>query len=48
MPRRRPGFGSGEAGAEADKPERFIDAHESQKQWLSDAGRTNFRITSGI
>jgi hypothetical protein len=42
MPRRRPGFESGEAGAEADKLKKFIDASGFQKQWLPDAGRTNF------
>jgi hypothetical protein len=38
----RPGFGSGEAGVEAGKLKKFADADGSQKQWLSDAGRTNF------
>ena len=42
MPRRRPEFGSGEAGAEADKLKKFIDAGGSQIQWLSDAGRNQF------
>ncbi|HSX11485.1 MAG TPA: hypothetical protein VLF94_07225 [Chlamydiales bacterium] len=54
MPRRRPDFGSGEAGAEAAQPERLSpgvpkDASSlgwggsgSQKQWLPDAGRTDF------
>jgi hypothetical protein len=48
MPRRRPEFESGEAGTEADKLKKFIDAGGSQMQWLFDVGRTNFRITSGI
>src|SRR5579863_4279392 len=48
MPRRRPEFTPGEAGAEADKLKKFIDAGGPQMQWLFDVGRTNFRITSGI
>ena len=48
QPEGRPEFEPGEAGAEADKLKKFIDAGGSQIQWLSDAGRTNFRITSGI
>jgi hypothetical protein len=48
MPRKRPDFESGEAGAEADKLKKFIDAGGSQKRWLSDAGRIDFRIPSGI
>jgi 23S rRNA pseudouridine1911/1915/1917 synthase len=48
MPRRRPEFEPGEAGAEADKLKKFIDAGGPQMQWLFDVGRTNFRITSGI
>ncbi|HSX25530.1 MAG TPA: hypothetical protein VLE89_00810 [Chlamydiales bacterium] len=42
MPRRRPDFESGEAGAEAAQPERLGDAGGPQKQWLPDAGRTDF------
>jgi hypothetical protein len=48
QPGGRPEFEQGEADAEADKLKKFIDAGRSQMQWLSDAGRTNFRITSGI
>jgi len=48
LPRRRLDFGSGAAGAEAAQPEGLGDAGGSQKQWLSDAARTNFSITSGI
>jgi hypothetical protein len=39
MPRRRPEFESGEAGAEAAKLEKFSDAGGSQNLWLPDAGR---------
>jgi ADP-heptose:LPS heptosyltransferase len=42
MPRRRPEFEPGEAGDEADKLKKFIDAGEPQMQWLLDVGRTNF------
>lgn len=42
MPRRRPDFELGEAGAEAAQPERLGDAGESQKRCLSDAGKTDF------
>ncbi len=60
MARRRPNFESGEAGAEAAKFKKFSaevpenasfsgwGAGGSQNLWLSDAARTNFRITSGI
>ena len=48
MPRRRPEFESGKAGAEAAKLRKFSDAGGSQILWLPDAGRTDFRITSGI
>jgi bifunctional N-acetylglucosamine-1-phosphate-uridyltransferase/glucosamine-1-phosphate-acetyltransferase GlmU-like protein len=48
MPRRCSSFESGVAGAEADKLKKFIDAGGSQKRWLSDAGRIDFRIPSGI
>ncbi len=41
LPRRRPEFGSGAAGDEAAKLEKFSDAVGSQSQWLSDAGRTD-------
>jgi addiction module HigA family antidote len=41
MPRRRPSFGSGVAGAEAAKLKKFSDAGGSQNLWLSDAGRTD-------
>ena len=39
MPRRRPEFGPGVAGAEAAKLEKFSDAGGTQIQWLPDAGR---------
>jgi hypothetical protein len=42
MPRRRPEFEPGEAGVEADKLKKFIDADGPQIQWLFDVGRTNF------
>jgi hypothetical protein len=42
MPRRRPEFEPGEAGAEADTLKKFIDAGGTQMQWLFDVGRTNF------
>ncbi len=48
MPRRRPGFGSGEAGAEVAQPKGLGDAGGSQKQRLSDAGRADFSIASSI
>ncbi|MBX7067501.1 MAG: NUDIX hydrolase [Parachlamydiales bacterium] len=48
MPRRRPDFGSGAAGAEAAKLKKFSDAGGSQNPWLSDTGRTDSSITSGI
>jgi hypothetical protein len=48
MPRRRPEVEPSEAGVEADKLKKFIDADGPQMQWLLDVGRTNFRITSGI
>ena len=48
MPRRRPDFGSGLVGAEAAKLKKFSDGGGSQNLWLSDAGRTDSSITSGI
>ena len=42
MPRRRPEFEPGFAGAEAAKLKKFSDAGGSQIQWLPDAGRTRF------
>ncbi|MBX7067165.1 MAG: class I SAM-dependent methyltransferase [Parachlamydiales bacterium] len=48
MPRRRPDFGSGVAGAEAAKLKKFSDGGGSQNPRLSDAGRTDSSITSGI
>ena len=48
MPRRRPEFALGEAVTEAAKLKKFSDAGETQIQWLPDAGRNDFRITSGI
>ncbi len=48
MPRRRPEFVPGAAGAEAAKFKKFSDAGGSQILWLSDAGRADFSITSGI
>ena len=48
MPRRRPEFESGEAGAEAAKLRQFSDIGGFQIMRLPDAGRTDFRITSGI
>ena len=48
MARRRPEFVPGEAGTEAAKLKKFSDAGGTQIQWLSDAARTDFSITSGI
>jgi hypothetical protein len=48
MARRRPEFEPGPAGAEAAKLNKFSDAGGTQIQWLPDAGRTDFSITSGI
>ncbi len=48
MARRRPEFEPGEAGIEAAKLRKFSDADGSQRQWLPDAARTDFSITSGI
>ncbi|HSX26432.1 MAG TPA: hypothetical protein VLE89_05430 [Chlamydiales bacterium] len=42
MPRRRPEFEPGVAGAEAAQPEGLGDAGGPQIQWLPDAGRTDF------
>ncbi len=41
IPRRRPEFRAGSAGAEAAKLEQFSDGGGSQGQWLSDAGKTD-------
>jgi len=46
MPRRRPDFESGVAGAEAAQPERLGDAGGSQKRWLSDAALGPPKIVS--
>jgi hypothetical protein len=48
MARRRPEFEPGLAGAEAAKLNKFSDAGGTQIQWLPDAARTDFSITSGI
>ena len=44
----RPEFEPGLAGAEAAKLNKFSDAGGTQIQWLPDAARTDFSITSGI
>jgi hypothetical protein len=48
MARRRLEFEPGLAGAEAAKLNKFSDASGTQIQWLPDAARTDFSITSGI
>ncbi len=42
MPRRRPEFEPGEAGAEAAKLKKFSDAGGSHIQWLPTQAETDF------